>query len=105
MAVYMIAQATRIIDVIITPGQMKLMLLLSLSKQRSVRQLSLMLGVSSPATTKAVHRLVRKKLVMRTPNEIDHRSVEVSLTDIGLKLLQSRGLVLSETRVQIRLEC
>ncbi len=101
----MAVHATTSINITITPRQHELLLLLSLSKQRSVRQIALMLGVSSPAATKAINRLVRKGLVMRVPSEVDHRAVEVCLTAIGLSLLHSQGPVTIESRIEVKLEC
>lgn len=69
----------------VTRRQHQLLAFLSHRKQGSVGEIASMLGVSSPAATKAVARLERKGLVSRRENEIDRRSVCVSLTQAGMR--------------------
>lgn len=46
------------------------------------------LSISNPAVTKLIDRLVKKGLVTSTPCSCDRRSVEVDLTDEGLRLIK-----------------
>lgn len=72
----------------ITRRQHELLAYLLQRKQGSVGEIAAMLGVSSPAATKAVARLERKGLVTRKENEVDRRSVCVSLTNAGMQALE-----------------
>lgn len=71
----------------VTRRQHELLTFLFRRKQGSVGEIASMLGVSSPAATKAVARLERKGLVTRRENEVDRRSVAVSLTHAGMQAL------------------
>ena len=72
----------------ITRRQRELLAYLLLQKQGSVGEIAAILGVSSPAATKAVARLERKGLVTRKENEVDRRCVCVSLTNAGMQALE-----------------
>ncbi len=72
----------------ITHRQRELLVYLLQRKQGSVGEIATVLGVSSPAATKAVARLERKGLVTRKENEVDRRSVYVSLTNAGMQALE-----------------
>ncbi len=72
----------------ITRRQRELLAYLLQRKQGSVGEIAAILGVSSPAATKAVARLERKGLVTRKENEVDRRSVSVSLTNAGMQALE-----------------
>jgi DNA-binding MarR family transcriptional regulator len=72
----------------VTRRQRELLEYLLQRKQGSVGEIAAMLGVSSPAATKAVARLERKGLVARKENEVDRRSVCVSLTNAGMQALE-----------------
>lgn len=72
----------------VTRRQHELLSYLWQCKQGSVGEIAAMLGVSSPAATKAVARLERKGLVTRKENEIDRRGVKVSLTPAGMEAVQ-----------------
>ncbi len=71
----------------VTRRQRELLDFLFRRKQGSVGEIASTLGVSSPAATKAVARLERKGLVTRRENEVDRRSVCVSLTNAGLQAM------------------
>jgi DNA-binding MarR family transcriptional regulator len=47
------------------------------------------LGVSSPAASKTVEKLVRRKLLRRADIRDDRRSSELSLTDVGRRMLET----------------
>jgi DNA-binding MarR family transcriptional regulator len=72
----------------ITHRQRELLVYLLQQKQGSIGEIAAMLKVSSPAATKAVARLERKGLVTRKENEVDRRSVDVSLTNAGMQALE-----------------
>ena len=72
----------------ITHRQRELLAYLLQRKQGSVGEIAAILGVSSPAATKAVARLERKGLVTRKENEVDRRCVCVSLTNAGMQALE-----------------
>lgn len=72
----------------ITFAQLKVLTLLSRAGAPSVSDLASFLGVSAAAASKTVDRLVRAGLVVRTAASDDRRTLELSLTGDGERLLR-----------------
>lgn len=71
----------------LTESQLKLLKLLSLSDTHRLGDVAIFLGVSNAAASKAVDRLVGRMLLRRTEGEHDRRSIRISLTGPGRRLL------------------
>lgn len=67
----------------VTQHQRIVLKLLSQHEQVTIGTLAALLGVSSVAATKNVHRLEQKHLVMRVVDEQDRRRTLIVLTDMG----------------------
>jgi DNA-binding MarR family transcriptional regulator len=80
--------AIRRILTTITPRQLEVLTNLSLREQWSIGEVALVLGVSSAAATKAVARLERKGLVLRTVDTMDRRCVNVRVTRAGNEVIR-----------------
>jgi len=73
----------------VTPKQMTILMYLPQHHQISIGELAALLGRSSAATTKNVHRLEQKRLVKRVVDEWDRRRILVSLTDAGRSVVHA----------------
>ena len=71
----------------VTQHQRAILQLLSQSNQMTIGELASLLGVSSVAATKNIHRLERKKLVKREVDKWDRRRTLLILTDAGSSIL------------------
>ncbi len=67
----------------LTRHQKSLLLLLSQQQEITIGKLASLLGISSVAATKNIHRLEQKRMVMRVVDERDHRRTLIVLTDSG----------------------
>jgi DNA-binding MarR family transcriptional regulator len=72
----------------LTLYQLQLLRLVSLQRKHSIGGLAAHFGVSSPAVSKAVDRLVKKMYLRRVEGERDRRIVDLSLTAIGRRVLE-----------------
>ena len=72
----------------VTYPQFKLLRLVALSDTLSIGDVAAFLGISNAAASKAVDRLVKKKLLQRTEFAQDRRAVRLSLTDAGSRMIQ-----------------
>ncbi len=72
----------------ITPRQLEVLTSLCSRDHWSVGEVAISLKISSAAATKAVARLERKGLVMRSVDIMDRRCVNVSLTRVGTETIQ-----------------
>lgn len=64
----------------LTHSQFKLLKMVSLTSARTITDVALFLGVSSAAASKAVDKLVRRKLLRRIEGRPDRREIQLSLT-------------------------
>lgn len=71
----------------LTLSQLKVLKLLDLTDSRNIGDVAAFLGVSNAAASKTVDRLVRRKYLRRTEARTDRRSAELSLAELGRKLL------------------
>ena len=68
-------------------SQFKLLKLVALEGPHSLGDVALFLGISPAAASKAVDKLVRRKLLRRTEAQPDRRAIQLSLTESSRRLL------------------
>jgi DNA-binding MarR family transcriptional regulator len=68
-------------------SQLKLLQLLSVAKTQTIGELAAFLGISNPAASKMVDKLVLRGFLSRATGERDRRSAHVSLTPSSRRLL------------------
>ena len=73
----------------ITPSQLKLLKLVSLTETQTIGSVAAFLAVSAAAASKAVDRLVRKGLLARREGATDRRYINLALTDSGRRRLEA----------------
>jgi len=71
----------------VTPSQLVALRYLSLNDSSLMSDVAEGLGISFPAATKTVDRLVRKGLATRAEDPHDRRVVRIRLTELGKKLV------------------
>jgi DNA-binding MarR family transcriptional regulator len=71
----------------LTPSLMKVLELVAFTEVGTLSELAAFLGISTPAASKAVDKLVRRNLLSRVGGESDRRSIKVSLTEDGRRML------------------
>jgi DNA-binding MarR family transcriptional regulator len=85
----------------LTLTQLKLLYLVAHSDSVTIGEAALFLGVSSPAASKTVEKLVRRRLLRRNDTQRDRRSINLSLTESGRRLLQSYEEARNQKAVEI----
>jgi DNA-binding MarR family transcriptional regulator len=70
-----------------TLSQLKLLRLVSQTKDHSLGNLAAFLGVSTAAASKAVDRLAQRMYLRRSERERDRRFIHLSLTELGRRTL------------------
>lgn len=73
----------------VTVAQLKLLKLVSVAEAQTIGGVAAFLGVSNAAASKAVDRLVRRKLMARRERESDRRFIHLVPTEEGRRLLES----------------
>lgn len=71
----------------LTVSQLRLLKLVALTDAHTISDVGLFLGVSNAAASKAVDKLVRRKLLRRKEGRPDRREIRLSLTDSSKRLL------------------
>lgn len=71
----------------LTLSQFKLLRMVALTDAHTISDVALFLGVSSAAASKAVDKLVRRKLLRRAEGQPDRREICLSLTESSRRLL------------------
>lgn len=71
----------------LTVSQFKLLKMVELTEARTIRDVALFLRVSNAAASKAVDKLVRRKLLDRVEGQPDRREIRLSLTAPARRLL------------------
>jgi DNA-binding MarR family transcriptional regulator len=61
--------------------------LVAFTEVGTLSELAVFLGISTPAASKAVDKLVRRNLLSRTGGESDRRSIRLTLTEEGRRML------------------
>jgi DNA-binding MarR family transcriptional regulator len=85
----------------LTTSQLKLLYLVAQTESVTIGEAAYFLGVSSPAASKTVEKLVRRRLLRRNDIRGDRRSSELSLTDQAQKLLANYEAARSQRAVDI----
>jgi len=70
-----------------TLSQFKLLKMVALTDAHTISDVALFLGVSNAAASKAVDKLVRRKLLRREEGQPDRREICLSLTESSLSML------------------
>jgi DNA-binding MarR family transcriptional regulator len=71
----------------LTLSQFKLLKMVALTDARTISDVALFLGVSNAAASKAVDKLVRRKLLRRAEGQPDRREIRLFLTESSRRLL------------------
>ena len=71
----------------LTFSQFKLLKLLAQTDAQTIGDVAAFLGVSNPAASKAVDKLVRRGLLVRNEAQADRRATELSLTESSRRVL------------------
>ncbi len=71
----------------LTLSQFKLLKLVANTDAHSIGDVAAFLGVSNAAASKAVDKLVRRKMLVRTERTLDRRTTELALTRRSVRLL------------------
>ena len=71
----------------LTPSLMKVLELVAFTDVGTLSELAAFLGISTPAASKAVDKLVRRNLLERVGGGTDRRSIRVTLTEEGRRVL------------------
>jgi DNA-binding MarR family transcriptional regulator len=74
----------------LTQHQRTLLQLLAQHQEVTIGALAALLGISSVAATKNVHRLEEKRLVMRVEDKWDRRRTLIVLTDAGQSIVNDK---------------
>jgi DNA-binding MarR family transcriptional regulator len=73
----------------LTFSRLKLLKLVAFTDSHTIGEVAAFLGVSNTAASKAVDKLVRRRLLRRTEGHADRRASELSLTGEGRRLLSA----------------
>lgn len=73
----------------LTHSQFRLLKMVAMTEAQTIGDVARFLGVSNAAASKAVDKLVRRKLLRRTEAEADRREIRLALTEASRKILES----------------
>lgn len=73
----------------LTLSQLRVLALLAHTEVRTVGEVAVSLRISDAAASKAVDKMVRRKLVRRREGVSDRRASELALTEVGAKLVRA----------------
>lgn len=73
----------------LTFSQLKLLYLVAQADAVTIGDAAMFLGVSAPAASKSVEKLVRRRLLRRSDIQGDRRSSQLALTEISRRLLET----------------
>ena len=85
----------------LTLTQLTLLYLVAHADSVTIGEAALFLGVSSPAASKTVEKLVRRRLLRRNDTQRDRRSSNLSLTESGRRLLQTYEEARNQKAIEI----
>jgi DNA-binding MarR family transcriptional regulator len=85
----------------LTLTQLKLLYLVAHADSVTIGEAALFLGVSSPAASKTVEKLVRRRLLRRNDTQRDRRSSVLSLTESARRLLQTYEEARNQKAIEI----
>ncbi len=73
----------------LTVSQLRLLKLVAITDAQTIGDVALFLGVSNAAASKAVDKLVRRRLLRRAEGEQDRRVIHLSLTPTSRRVLEA----------------
>jgi DNA-binding MarR family transcriptional regulator len=76
-----------VVDAELSLAQFQLLRMVGMTRARSIGAIANFLGVSAPAASKAVSKLVDRRLLRRREDPRDRRAIELTLTARGQELL------------------
>jgi len=85
----------------LTLSQFRLLRLVAMTDARTLGDVATFLGVSNPAASKAVDKLVRRGLLLRSEAETDRRAIELSLTEPSRQLLGAYDAAKNRTLARV----
>ncbi len=85
----------------LTFSQLKLLYLAAQTDGVTIGEAAQFLGVSHPAASKAVEKLVRRRLLRRSDIQGDRRSSQLALTEASRKLLESYEAARNHTAARV----
>ena len=85
----------------LTFAQLKLLYLVAQTDEVTIGDAATFLGVSSPAASKAVEKLVRRRLLRRNDIQGDRRTSAISLTEASRRLLEAYEAARNQKAVKI----
>jgi DNA-binding MarR family transcriptional regulator len=85
----------------LTSSQFKLLYMVAITDAQTISDVALFLGVSTAAASKAVDKLVRRKLLRRAEGKPDRREIRLSLTEASRRLLDAYESKLERKLAQI----
>jgi DNA-binding MarR family transcriptional regulator len=85
----------------LTMTHLKLLYLVAQTESVSIGDAATFLGVSSPAASKTVEKLVRRRLLRRNDIRDDRRSSELSLTELGRRMLETYEMARNQRAADI----
>jgi DNA-binding MarR family transcriptional regulator len=81
--------------------QLKLLYLVAQADSVTISDAAMFLGVSSPAASKTVEKLVRRRLLRRSDIQGDRRSSQLSLTESSRRMLEAYEAARNKKAVEI----
>ena len=85
----------------LTLSQFKLLYMVAMTEARTIGDVAVFLGVSNAAASKAVDKLVRRKLLRRAEGKPDRREICLSLTESGRRLIAAYEAKMDRKLAQI----
>ena len=89
----------------LTFSRLKLLKLVAFTDSHTIGEVAEFLGVSNTAASKAVDKLVRRRLLRRTEAHADRRASELSLTGEGRRLLSAYEAASNQKLTEIFSAC
>ena len=85
----------------LTFSQFRLLKLVAMTNAQTLGDVATFLGVSNAAASKAVDKLVRRGLLLRSEAEADRRAIELSLTEPSHRLLAAYEAAKNRTLAKV----
>jgi DNA-binding MarR family transcriptional regulator len=86
---------------LLTFSQFRLLKLVAMTNAQTLGDVATFLGVSNAAASKAVDKLVRRGLLLRSEAETDRRAIELSLTEPSRRLLAAYDAAKNRTLAKV----
>jgi len=85
----------------LTFSQFRLLKLVAMTNAQTLGDVAAFLGVSNPAASKAVDKLVRRGLLLRRERETDRRAIDLALTEPSRRLLAAYDAAKNQTLAKV----